>query len=98
MKWQEPAIKAILKHNECGEPEAWADHRFCKIHPSKLGAPLVTYVHPGGHKMPKDAGELFVRFFKGHPKLEKETKAKSGDDEGGTPPSEKQVKGPSQGI
>ncbi|MCH2103065.1 MAG: esterase [Planctomycetes bacterium] len=70
MEWQEPVIQAILKHNECGEPEGWADHPLCKIYPSKLDAPLVTYVHPGGHKMPKDAGELFARFFKEHPKPE----------------------------
>jgi len=73
MEWQEPAIQAILKHNECGEPETWADHPLCKIYPSKLDAPLVTYVHPGGHRMPKDAGELFVRFFQAFPKPTKDS-------------------------
>jgi polyhydroxybutyrate depolymerase len=86
MEWQEPTIKAIKKHNECGEAEPWGEHPLCKIYPSKLDAPLVTYVHSGGHRMPKDAGELFVKFFKEHPRPAPEGEAKapdagSGDDD-----------------
>jgi polyhydroxybutyrate depolymerase len=79
MEWQEPTIKAIKKHNECGEAEPWGEHPLCKLYPSKLDAPLVVYLHPGGHKMPKDSGELFVKFFKGHPKPAPEAKAPVAD-------------------
>jgi predicted esterase len=68
MEWQMPAIEAILENNECGEVSAWPNHLLCKIYPSKINAPLVTYIHPGGHKMPKDSGELFAKFFKNYPK------------------------------
>ena len=79
MVWQEPTLQGIKEHNECGEAEAWGDHPLCKLYPSKLDAPLVVYLHPGGHRMPKDSGELFVKFFKGHPKPAPEAKAPAAD-------------------
>ena len=86
MRWQQPAINALLGYNECGEPVRWADHPLCKLYPSEVGAPVVTYIHPGGHRMPKDSGELFVRFFKEHPKPEPEASAE--DAEGAAEESE----------
>ncbi len=68
MRWQQPVINALQRHNECADGTIWRQHPQCTIYPSKLNAPLVTYIHPGGHRMPQDAGSLFVKFFQEHPR------------------------------
>ena len=68
MEWQQAVIDRLLKHNRCTEPKPWPGHKLCKLYPSEAKAPLVTYIHPGGHRMPKDAAEVFVEFLKQHPR------------------------------
>ena len=68
MKWQQPVLDALRQHNECTEGTRWGQHPRCTIYPSDRGAPLVTYIHPGGHRMPEDAGALFVKFFQEYPR------------------------------
>jgi polyhydroxybutyrate depolymerase len=35
-----------------------------QLHKSKNGTDVVTYIHPGGHQLPTDAGAQMVKFFK----------------------------------
>jgi len=60
--WQERAMEAIKKTNRCGQGQPWG--LFCTCYPSTANAPLVTYVHPGGHEYPSEASEAIARFFR----------------------------------
>jgi len=64
--WQKQTMDAILKLNQCGDGQPWGEMRFCTIYPSKLGAPLVTFIHPGGHKFPAEAPAAIIKFFQEH--------------------------------
>lgn len=59
--WQKRMISAVLRVNQCAEGKPWGPN--CTYHPSSKGKPVVVYVHPGGHELPKEAGPLLVRFF-----------------------------------
>ncbi|MEP6668406.1 MAG: esterase [Chthoniobacter sp.] len=61
-EWQKMTMDSVRKINQCGEGQPWGDH--CTIYPSKIGDPLVTYIHPGGHEVPPDAPAVIVKFFK----------------------------------
>jgi polyhydroxybutyrate depolymerase len=64
--WQKLTMEALRKINGCdttGEP--WAEN--CTLYPSKNGAPVVTFIHTGGHVVPASAPALIVKFFKEHP-------------------------------
>jgi polyhydroxybutyrate depolymerase len=65
---QKQTIAMLRKLNGCGEGTKWNNNALCTEYPSKTGTPLVTYVHPGGHGMPKDTQSLIVKFFKKHSK------------------------------
>ncbi|MCU0858662.1 MAG: hypothetical protein MUC65_09705 [Pontiellaceae bacterium] len=65
--WQERMIKAVFNLNGCsesGEPWAESGELTGTLYSSVSGTPLVTLIHPGGHKFPKEAPELIARFFK----------------------------------
>ncbi len=61
-EWQVAMMKALRELNQCGEGEPWGE--FCTKYPSKIGAPVVTYIHPGGHGFPQGAEAVIVKFFK----------------------------------
>ena len=61
-EWQERTMTDVRKLNECGEGKPW--EKFCTLYPSKIGAPFVTFIHPGGHTFPSDAPATIVKFFK----------------------------------
>jgi polyhydroxybutyrate depolymerase len=42
----------------CGE--------YCTMYASSKGAPVETYIHPGGHVWPAEAAAVIVNFFKGN--------------------------------
>ena len=44
------------KGDPCGQ--------YCTAYASRIGAPVVSYIHPGGHVYPTGASETIVRFFK----------------------------------
>lgn len=46
--------------NQTGE--SCGEH--CTSYASSSGAPVVSYIHPGGHTYPAGASEMIVRFFK----------------------------------
>ena len=64
--WQQLTMTAVRKLNECGEGSPW--EKFCTLYPSKIGAPVVTFIHPGGHQFPTEAPATIVKFFKEHAK------------------------------
>jgi len=62
--WQKQTMDAVRKLNQCGEGQPWEGEKGCTIYPSKLDAPLVTFIHPGTHQFPAAAPALIVKFFK----------------------------------
>ena len=60
----EKTALVVAKLNECDEGRPWGKKANCTIHPSKIGAPVIFYVHPGGHEVPKEVGPRIVEFFK----------------------------------
>ena len=60
-EWQEAIIAKLRTLNRCGEGEPWGEH--CTKYPSKIGAPVVTYIYPGAHGFPKGAEKVIVKFF-----------------------------------
>jgi polyhydroxybutyrate depolymerase len=65
-EWQVRMMEALRKLNECAEGQPWGDS--CTLYPSKLNAPVVTFIHPGGHQFSSAAPALIVKFFKEHAK------------------------------
>jgi polyhydroxybutyrate depolymerase len=63
-EWQERTIEALKKLNQCGPGQPW--EKSYTLHPSKLGAPVVTVIHPGTHAYLREAPPLIVKFFKEH--------------------------------
>jgi len=64
--WQKLAMEVVRKVNGCapaGEP--W--DKQCTLYPSQTGAPLVTFIYPGGHAFNPASPALIVKFFKQHP-------------------------------
>ncbi len=66
--WQKQTMDALRKLNECGEGKPWGKETHCTVYESKLGAPVVTFIHPGTHTFPAEAPALIVKFFKEHAK------------------------------
>jgi polyhydroxybutyrate depolymerase len=60
--WQQSTMDAVRKLNQCEEAQPWGEH--CTLYPSKIGAPVVTYIHSGHHEVPADAPAIIVKFFK----------------------------------
>jgi polyhydroxybutyrate depolymerase len=60
--WQKTTIDAVLKINQCEAGQRLDD--CCTLYPSKIGAPVVTYIHSGHHEVPPDAPAKIVKFFK----------------------------------
>jgi polyhydroxybutyrate depolymerase len=65
-EWQERTIEALRRLNQCSEGAPW--EKSCTLYASKIGAPVVTFIHPGGHEFPREAPALIVMFFQQHAK------------------------------
>lgn len=63
---QERTITAVRQINRAGPGEPWAPG--CTYHPSPVGAPVVAFVHEGGHAFPAAAPPLIARFLREHPR------------------------------
>lgn len=70
---QEKTVMAVAKLNECGDRRPWGKRTGCTIYPSKTGTPVVFFVHPGGHEVPKDAPSRIVDFLKRDTRSSRET-------------------------
>jgi polyhydroxybutyrate depolymerase len=64
--WQERMMSELRQLNQCGEGQPAG--QGMTLYPSKLGTPVVTYIHPGTHQFPADAPAAIVQFFRHHPK------------------------------
>jgi polyhydroxybutyrate depolymerase len=64
--WQRQTIATVRELNECGVSVPWELEKRCTIYPSKVGAPVVTFIHRGKHVVPSGAPEVIVKFFKEH--------------------------------
>jgi polyhydroxybutyrate depolymerase len=62
--WQKTTFEKLREMNQCSEGKPWKDIKGATLYPSKLGAPVVTYIHDGGHTFPKNGPALIVKFFK----------------------------------
>jgi polyhydroxybutyrate depolymerase len=60
--WQQQTIDWLRRLNQCG-PAQHAE-KGCVTYPSKIGAPVTTFIHVGGHEFPREAPPLIVAFFK----------------------------------
>ena len=65
-EWQKLMINHVRRLNQCGDGAAWDSEKGCTICPSKIGSPVVTFIHDGGHRYPEDAPARIVKFFKLH--------------------------------
>src|SRR5262249_39473827 len=66
-EWQEQTIMALRKLNGCGPGSE--NGNGTTVYPSKIGAPVVTFIHDGGHEFPAaKACPLIVEFFKQYAK------------------------------
>jgi polyhydroxybutyrate depolymerase len=67
-EWQQRCIEAIRKLNGCAaDGKPW--QKYCTVYPSKTGAPVVTFIHPGGHALPASAPPTIVKFFQEYSRL-----------------------------
>jgi polyhydroxybutyrate depolymerase len=64
--WQKLTMDAVRKLNQCEAGRTWDKVEFCTLYPSKLGAAVVTFIHPGNHAFHKAAPAAIVKFFKEH--------------------------------
>jgi polyhydroxybutyrate depolymerase len=64
--WQKLMMETVRKTNQCGEGASWEGEKGCTLYPSKVGAPVVTFIHPGTHTYATEAPALIVKFFKQH--------------------------------
>ena len=67
-EWQKRLLDEVQKINQCAAGQPWENEKLCTLYPSNINAPLVTYIHPGGHVYPRDAQPLVVKFFQEHTK------------------------------
>jgi polyhydroxybutyrate depolymerase len=66
-EWQKRTIDAVLNLNQC-ETKGTRDGEFLTRYESKLGTPVVTYLHDGGHKFPPGAAPAIAAFFRSQAK------------------------------
>lgn len=69
--WQEIAIALDRRINDCekhGTPWAPGGDEALIYH-SKVNAPVVTWIHSGGHRYPSAATKAIVAFFKGYEQM-----------------------------
>lgn len=62
--WQKQMIESLRILNECGPAQPAV--KGAVTYPSKIGAPVVTFIHHGGHEFPAEARPLIVEFFQQH--------------------------------
>ncbi len=58
-------IDFVKKINGCAAAGTEWD-KGCTIFASEKDAPLVVFLHEGGHKYPREGPPLIVKFFKEH--------------------------------
>lgn len=64
--WQQWTMQALRRLNQCDAGQPWEGEPLCTLYPSKVGAPVLTFIHPGTHAYPPEAPAIIVKFFKNH--------------------------------
>ena len=64
--WQKQTMDTLRQINQCGDGQPW--EKWGTLYPSKTGAPVVTFIQPGGHEFLAEAPTAIVKFFKEHAK------------------------------
>lgn len=64
-EWQRQTMESLRKINKCGPGVPW-EHKFGTFYASEVDAPIVTYIHPGGHGMPADIGPIIQKFLQAY--------------------------------
>ena len=64
--WQKQTMDALRQINQCGAGQPLEKRET--LYPSRVGAPVVTLIHPGGHEFLTEAPTAIVKFFKEHAK------------------------------
>jgi len=65
--WQELTITALRRLNQCSaDGQSWK--KTATLYPSKINAPVATFIYPGPHAYPAQAPALTVAFFQEHAK------------------------------
>jgi len=59
------AIKVVRQLNG-SDRDGSSCGQNCTMYPSDKGAPVMTYIHGGGHEYPLGASEMIVKFFEDH--------------------------------
>ena len=62
--WQKLTMDMLRQLNQCSEGVEWG--KWCTEYPSKIGAPVDTFIHPGTHQFPAEAPAAIVKFLKQH--------------------------------
>ncbi len=62
--WQDLMMSKLRTLNQCGEGVPQEGQKWCMLYPSKIGAPVVTFIHPGTHQFFSEAPAAIVKFFK----------------------------------
>jgi len=65
-EWQKLMIEHVRRINQCGDGTAWDGEKGCTLYQSNIGAPVVTFIHEGGHRYPEEAPARIVKFLKLH--------------------------------
>lgn len=70
-EWQEKAIALDLRINKCSKDGVpWPKGgKEAMIHYSKVNAPVITWIHQGGHRYPDGAMNAVVAFFKSYDRI-----------------------------
>jgi len=64
-EWQQRAVAAVRAFNGCEEQGKDWD-KGCTLYPSSKDAPVVMFIHPGGHNYAAEGPALILKFFKEH--------------------------------
>lgn len=64
---QQATIEQLRKFNGCADQGQSCGNQ-CIIYNSTKGAPVATFIHPGGHFYPPAVTSLIVTFFQEHPR------------------------------
>lgn len=64
-KVQQDAIR-VVREVDGADKQGSSCGQNCTLYPSSKGAPVMIYIHGGGHVYPDSASEMIVKFFKEH--------------------------------
>lgn len=67
---QVKTIALLREARHLGPAQPWGDPPVpgCTLYPSTSGAPLITWIYPGGHGLPTNSAPLLVKFLQQHAK------------------------------